>query len=186
VVRDVLRRDGAHLREVPADAKQVLLHGDAPVRWWYSTEYRSRDGSPAVDVPMPGMVAEDENGNGKPMPGWGASTPSSAPSIVSTTVSRTLYSATVVVEINKDRKVPLAALADYAALVSLAEVRQNAVAQDSILELFSAPNPSTELSRRDLAFLRALYRLPLDRQARRQRHALVRDMIGQAETQSRQ
>jgi hypothetical protein len=184
VVRDVLRRDGAHMREVPAGAKQALVHGNAPARWWYSTEFRSSDGSAAVDVPMPGMMAEDENGNGIPMPGWGASTPAAAPSIASTKVARTLYSATVVIQIDPARKVPLSSLADFAALVSLAEVRQNAVARESILGLFSVPGAPPELSPRDLNFLRALYRISLDREARRQRRALVGHMIAEAQTQS--
>jgi hypothetical protein len=63
-------------------------------------------------------------------------------------------------------------------------VRQNAVARESILGLFSVPGAPPELSPRDLNFLRALYRISLDREARRQRRALVGHMIAEAQTQS--
>jgi hypothetical protein len=44
--------------------------------------------------------------------------------------------------------------------------------------MFDMPANMRGLTDWDMAFLRGLYRLPLDRQARRHRGILVREMVG--------
>ena len=72
----------------------------------------------------------------------------------------------------------LSALAAYAALVALAEIRPGDVnAEGSILSLFASSDAPRGLTEQDRAFLRTLYRLPLDRHARYHRGTLVAGMI---------
>ena len=48
----------------------------------------------------------------------------------------------------------------------------------SILSLFESSAPPRDITAQDLAFLRALYRLPLDRQAMQHRGQLVHGITG--------
>lgn len=98
-------------------------------------------------------------------------------SIISTFTRRAIVSASVIIDQDQVIGRRLDAVAAYAALVALAEIRiPDFAAQGSILSLFDAPNAPARLTAQDMAFLRALYRLPLDRQAALHRGLLVRDM----------
>jgi hypothetical protein len=42
------RRSPTRLQEVPSEAREALINSDVPIRWWYLTEERTRDGVPRV------------------------------------------------------------------------------------------------------------------------------------------
>lgn len=177
LVRRVAARAPDRFREVAADDRERLLRGTAPVRWWYSSEDRTKDGIAGVPMPLPSVSTGE--GGASPIPGTAGSGSylHYRSSIVSTQMIRAIRSATVVVDVNRAAGVPLNSVADFAAMVSLAEMRLNAPAvPGSILGLFAHKSPA-ELSERDEAFLRGLYRLPLDRLARQHRGKLVRSML---------
>ena len=99
-------------------------------------------------------------------------------SLISTYSVRSLVSATVVIDQDEVMGRRLSAVAAYAALVALAEISPGEVnSEGSILGLFGASNPPAQLTAQDLGFLRTLYRVPLDRQARYHRGTLVAGMI---------
>lgn len=85
-----------------------------------------------------------------------------------------LRSATVVVDVDRATGLPLDTVASHAALVALAEVGpHDPPPPGSLLASLTDAKPRHPTAR-DLAFLRALYRLPLARTARAHRAALAR------------
>lgn len=181
VVREINRRSPARLAEVPVDARTALLEGSAPIRWWYVTETRDRYGARSEAMPVP-QSEQDMNGGGSGvggsiLPGDKQTMMRYESSMISTAAQRALTSASVVVDADGVRGRSLDTIAAYAALVAFAEIRRGDTAPEgSILSLFTSPAPPRELTAQDLSFLRALYRLQLDRQARRHRNVLVREM----------
>lgn len=179
LVRTVSARSSRQLAEVSAPRRRALLRGSAPVNWWYRTELRSKDGAPAGGDPPVWASGNSEHG------GTVISADSDASmltqynsSIISTQGIRALKTATVIIDIDRARGVSLDAVADYAALVSLAEIGSaDSPPPQSILNLFDDKAATNELTPWDTAFLRALYRLPLDRAARQQRGFIVREMV---------
>lgn len=180
-MRTVAARSPRRLAEVPAALRPALLDGPAPVRWWYSTERRGRHGEPLANLEPP-FVTGNGSSPGQVLPGNGDTQIMSqyGSSIVSTQSIRVLTGATVVVDVNRAAGRPLDAVADYAALVALAEVRPGGAPDGSILALFEGETAARELTARDRAFLRALYRLPLDRQARQHRSRLAGEVAAVA------
>lgn len=190
VVREVERRSPRRLDEVRGETRRRLVEGNAPIRWWYSTQPRSRH-SMRQNTLSPGFTG----GEGGGAEGVGATTsagsvlPGDVPnlyhynsSIVSTQAVRALVSSSVIVDVDM-MHLPLDTVAAYIAMVAFAEIRENDFSSPgSILGLFAqgqgAPAGLTEW---DMAFLRALYRLPLDRQARQHRGLLVRDILAAVE-----
>ena len=93
---------------------------------------------------------------------------------------RVLRAATVVVDVNRAEGMPLDSVIDLAALVGLAEIRPGAEPPpNSILALY-APDGPKQLTQLDLNFLRAIYRLPLDRTAIAHRGRLVKGLVNPA------
>jgi hypothetical protein len=176
VVRTIQASSPGRLAEVPSSARAALLRGPAPIRWWYTTELRSRDGvGTSADAPLWAFVEGD--GKVTNLPGDGTSLAHYSSSIVSTQVVRVLKSATVIVDVNLAEGLPLDAVTSYAALVAFAEIRNHdAAPPSSILGLLAKDGPR-DLTDWDMTFLRALYRLPLDREARAQRGLLVRQLL---------
>lgn len=182
VVREIDRRSARRLAEVPAGARKALLTGPAPVRWWYSTDTRSRHGMGGRGNP-PVFAQGDGDSNSE---GGGSMLSAGIPSIqhydsskISTQAHRVLTSATVIVDADDATGIPLDAIASYAAFVAFAEIRAGDFAPPgSILGLFAGPSGSRELTDQDRVFLRTLYRMPLDRGARHHRGTLVRELIG--------
>lgn len=163
---------GAHL---PAASSRKLKNDVAPVRWWYNTEFRTRDGSPAVDLTSPAGFIEAEKVSPLPV-GRSGNLSLFSSSMVSTQAIRAIRSATVIVDVHEADGVPLSAAVDYAALVGLAEVKLNASPRGSILSLFEADG-QRRLTTRDRAFLQGLYRINMDRRAEQQRRAIIRAMV---------
>lgn len=175
---EVAARAPRRLAELSPEARERLLEGDAPIRWWYSTELRTRHGTaPSTSAAAWASVDGSEGGAG----GLPTNVPTNYiynSSIISTQVGRVLVAASVVVDVNRMERMPIDAVASYAAMVAFAEIREPRFAPaGSVLSLFRADPAPRALTDWDMAFLRVLYRLPLDRQARQQRGLLVRDIL---------
>ncbi|MFL6769578.1 MAG: hypothetical protein ACJ8FH_07425, partial [Sphingomicrobium sp.] len=72
---------------------------------------------------------------------------------------------------------PLDAIAAYAAMVAFAEMNASDPPPDSILGMFKPESIETSLTDWDMAFLKSLYRMPLDRRSRIQRGHLVEALL---------
>jgi hypothetical protein len=166
---NVIHRRAPHrFLEVPPEAREALIKGDAPIRWWYLTEERTKYGVPRVTYTIqmdgPPLVVD----------AFGHYTSS----IISTQMNRAILDASVVIDLDRVEGRRLDAIAAYAAFVAYAEVRPSATPPPgSVLGMFGAEVESHGLTEQDMTFLRALYRLPLDRPARHHRGRLVHDMI---------
>ncbi len=179
VVQTIAARSPKRLAEVSAAGVAALKDGTAPIRWWYSTEPRDRDGSPPVAGPPPWSMGNAEGGGSVIPTGDGISNVLHySSSLVGTGTIRALRLATVVVDINRTNGLPLASVASYAAMVALAEMRPGvAGGAGSVLGLFDGGDPPRSPTAWDIAFLRAVYRLPLDRRAEQQRRMLVGSLV---------
>jgi len=175
LARAIGQRDGRRLSELSPRARDAVLTGNAPIRWMYTTEVRSGDGRQA-SVAASGQTTPQQHagtGAGSGLPGPGGLMLYDS-SIVSTLTQRVIISAIVIIDQNQVMGRRLDSLADYAALVALAEIRDpGAAPAGSILGLFAAPDAPRSLTPQDAAFLRALYRLPLDRMAIQHRGVLA-------------
>jgi hypothetical protein len=186
-VREVERRAPRRLEEVTGPSRARLVDGDAPIRWWYTTQPRSRHGMRQA-TNAPGFAHTDGGGadGANTASGGGSALPDNVPnlyhynsSIISTQSVRALVAASVIVDVNAMDRMPLESVAAYVAMVAFAEIRENDFSSPgSILGMFeAAPSAPRALTEWDMAFLRVLYRLPLDRDARRHRGILVRDLL---------
>ncbi|MGQ0660896.1 hypothetical protein [Sphingosinicella sp.] len=183
VVREIERREPRRFGELDPAERRALIDGDAPIRWWHTSEERDTSGgNGGQGRSATANVAADTNTRGA---GAGSDLANDVPttvrysnSLISTYAQRSLLSATVVIDQDAVMGRRLGAVAAYAALVALAEIRPVDVnSQGSILSLFTAASPPNQLTAQDVGFLRTLYRLPLDRQARYHRGSLVAGMI---------
>ena len=77
----------------------------------------------------------------------------------------------------RQERTPEQGSAAYAAMVAFAEMNANEPPPDSILGLFKPDSTETSLTDWDLAFLKSLYRMPLDRRSRIQRGHLVEALL---------
>lgn len=170
----VVKRIAGSRGGLPLTDARELKEGSAPMRWWYNTDLRSRDGMPASDAPVPWATLNSPSY--APLPsGSSGSLAQYNSSMVSTQSVRTIFSAIVVIDVNRAEGVPLKSVVDYAALVGLSEVALGASPADSVLSLFQAGGNRT-LSARDRAFLKSLYQIAMDRSSDRQRRAIVKEM----------
>lgn len=183
VVRLVARRDDTISRELPTAAVQELTGGAAPIRWWFNSEMRTRDGAPAMSLPfLPGVQVQSDSGVASLPSGRSGSLSLYSPSLVSNQLVRSIQLATVVVDVRRSQGVLLSSVVDYAALVGLAEIRLGATPPRSVLSLFQ-PNGERRLTSRDRAFLTGLYEIAMDRRGRQQRQALVSKIVNQSRTE---
>lgn len=187
VVRQINSRKPHQLRELALADRERVLTGDAPVRWWYSTQMVDRDGVKANNTSAPWLGGAGWSG----VDGTGAD-PVGLPTIdevtstqqynsgsnVRTPTLRSLYGATVVVDATKAGQTPIDAIAAYVAMVAFAEMdATDPPPPDSVLGLFQPGSIESSLTDWDMAFLKSLYRMPLDRRARIQRGHLVEALI---------
>jgi len=136
----------------------------SPVRWVSYTD----------DVPAYGALS-DSNSSVQSM-----RAPDSR--IVQTSASR-LYYSLVVVDARQTDGVEIGALADYVSMIALADIRPDVtqVDQASILNLFAEPGGPKRMTASDRAYLRALYKLKMDRLAPDQVVALAEGMATELE-----
>lgn len=176
LAREIDRRDPGRLAQLSPRAREAVLAGPAPIRWMYSTEVRGRNGqsmSAGGGAAQTTPATHDGSGAGSAL-GGDMSMMHYENSIISTLTNRVLTSAIVIIDTDHAMGRRLDALAAYAALVAFAEIRNVDAAPDgSILGMFASSAPPRDLTAQDRAFLRALYRLPLDRKAMQHRGQLV-------------
>jgi hypothetical protein len=176
LAQEIHRLDSRRLEPFSPSAKDAVLTGAAPIRWMYSTEIRGRNGQKLIEgggagSTMPGT--HDGSGAGSSL-GGDSTMMHYESSIVSTLTNRVLTSAIVIIDTDDAMGRRLDALAAYAALVAYAEIRNPEATPDgSILGMFGTGTPPRDLTAQDAAFLSALYRMPLDREAMRHRGQLV-------------
>ena len=179
VVRRVTMRDSSPTKRMtPAEAR-ALKTTEAPIRWWYNTGVRSRDGQSEMSIMPPGATFTDVSGNRVEPPINDRSTilPQYTASHISTMGMRGIEFAAIVVDVDLASGSSLASVIDYVSLVGLAEIKIGASPRGSILSLFQPGSVHRELSRRDEAFLKGLYQITLDRKAEQHRRTLVSGML---------
>ena len=185
VVRQINSRRPHQLRELSRAEKELLLNGEAPVRWWYATQMLDREGMSGNNI-SPGWVSAGASdaapATTDPITVGGVGELTSTQqynsgSNVRTPTVRSLYGATVVIDAPKAGGTSIDAVAAYAAMVAFAEMNANDPPPDSILGLFKPDSVESSLTDWDLAFLKSLYRMPLDRRSRIQRGHLVEALL---------
>ncbi|HEX8387646.1 MAG TPA: hypothetical protein VF636_01400 [Sphingomonas sp.] len=176
VVRAIARKAPGNLDQTRGAARDALMDPARPIRWWYKTGV-SGDGGMAQMSAAPPWVRGGIS-PGAPLPQNADSTflQEYGSSIISSKAKRGLLSASVVVDADRAEGLPLDTVASYAALVGLAEIRPHDPPPPGSI-LATATLKPVHPTARDLAFLRALYRLPLDRVARVHRGGLLRAMV---------
>lgn len=178
VMRHLAQRAPRYLEDVPAAEREAMFAGHAPVRWVYATDTVSQHGLTASQ----GQMMFGGGGQG------GVTLPPGLPvilnysnSMISTQTARVITGAAVVVDANLATGRLLDSVADYVAFVAFAEIRPNDPAPDDfILTLFEEPRSAPTLTEWDIAFLSALYRIPLDRMGRRHRGMLISELVSAA------
>ena len=182
-VAQTRRRSATRLAEIPQAKRSMVFESEAPVRWWYNTDFLGADGRP-LSAGTTGVIAcpgacelPSLNQNVRSQSTYSSS-------VIAAPVIRHIKSAVVVIDVPRAAGHKVDSLGDYAALVALAEIwpDQRPRPVQSILGLFdSTPAPEDQaadlpgpaLSAFDRGFLCALYRMPLARAGQYQRLFLV-------------
>lgn len=152
LARAILEKSPGQLAEMSPVARARILDGNGPIRWWYSTDVKTRDGMSASN----GVMVQYSS------------------SMISTQIVRVLQSATIIVDVEKADGTLLEAVASQVAMVALAEFSSNPPPpEDSIMSLFNGESERRALSNSDTALLRGIYRIALDREAFKHRRQLV-------------
>jgi hypothetical protein len=178
VVRQIYARRPRRLIETSTAEREQLLYGSAPVRWWYATEMTDRDGVKGHNMTATFITSGDKYNGVFSLPdGMPTTQQYNSGSHVRTPTVRSLYGATVIVDATKAARTPIDSIAAYAAMVAFAEMDAEAPPPDSILGLFQPSSIENSLTDWDMAFLKSLYRMPLDRRSRIQRGHLVEALL---------
>ena len=178
-VRYVHEKRPHQLRELSLANRERLVNSTAPVRWWYTTQNVDRD-RVGTDNVAPIFATAGNTGEpvGGPVSvgGMGEMTSTqqyNSGSHVRTPTIRSLFSAAVVIDAPAAGNTPIDSIAAYASMVAFAEMDAGAPPPDSILGLFQPSSIQSTITDWDMAFLKSLYRMPLDRRSRIQRGHLV-------------
>ena len=179
LMQQINTRSPSRLSQVPNAERAAILNGDAPIRWWYLTEIRSQHRM--RNAPQSVQTATNSAAPGQSVTSSQLEVESLSQynsSLISTQGARAIIDANVVIDLDRVEGQSLQAVAAYAAFVAFSEVHPADPAPGgSILGMFGPEPGARGLTDWDMAFLRALYGLPLDREARRHRGLLVRDMV---------
>lgn len=178
---NIHRKSPALFGQMSPDVRDRLLTGTDAIRWWHTTQIASRDGVPAGSAPMPWVKIDGGEGGGSAIGGDNLSHYGS--SLVSTQAIRTLSTASIIVDVEKATGYSLDAIASFAAMVALAELDGDPPPPDgSILGLFAKERERRDLSAQDSALLKAIYTMPLDREAGQHRRRLIGALIREGTT----
>ena len=178
VVRQIYAKKPRRFIETSPAEREQLLYGSTPVRWWYATEMADRDGVKAHDMTPVFMSAGGATDGVFSLPlGLPTTQQYGSGSHVRTPTIRSLYGATVIVDATKAASAPIDSIAAYATMVAFAEMDAGSPPPDSILGLFQPSNIEATLTDWDMAFLKSLYRMPLDRRSQIQRGHLVEALL---------
>jgi hypothetical protein len=175
-----IAKDRRKVGDVPVRERQALIEDDVPLRWWYATDTRGRQGARKTTGQLP-WVGSDEGGStegGGSALNEATTIVQTTSSIVSTQVNRVLTNATIIVDATLAKGQPLDAIAANIAMVALAEIDRGAKPSGSILSLFATPSSGLDdLGEGDRALLKSLYAIKLDRAGWQQKGSLVDGML---------
>lgn len=182
VMQRIAKKSPRRIAEVPIPDRPALLKGDAPVRWWYTTQETSVDGVSAVTSDSLAANAGTAEGGGSSIGNGLPTVQAYSSSIIRTQIVRALRSATIVIDVTRAEGVPLDAVASYAAMVAFAEMKPaQTPPPNSILGLFAANSKVASATDWDISFLKALYSIPAARAGWKQRRMLVGKLLDDAE-----
>jgi hypothetical protein len=148
-------------------ALREFKSSDAAVRWWQITMVVDELGNPAIALP--------------PANGFQAVAPSArgSNSRITNSVRDELWATYIIVDASRLDGAQWRQLADYLAMVALAQVNpgSSAAGYESILNLFTATPRAQGMTDWDRTYLRALYDMDTMRDPRLQRGMLVNLMV---------
>lgn len=185
VVRQVFEKQPHRARSIPVAERGALIDGAYPVRWWYDLKMEGRYGeAPVGDNPA---LLNSLDSRGGPGFGPGGSFAQSehqagnvsdySSSMIGSKSRQSIGAATVVIDVNRVRKLSHDALASFVAMVALAPLKlpPKPVPTPTITNLFSdAPDERAEdLTEWDRAYLAALYNVAANRSANVQRSSMM-------------
>ncbi len=156
-----IKRDMSLFGDAGGAKIRGFLNSTRPVRVWYNADLNTSEGLPLAAYGGPAQVATGPATGGGPLGG----VPNNEHALgfrLKHDEVRGLSSVIVLIDSRRARGVSFGQLADYVALIGLAELRLDANVGDAptILQLFStaAKTPPPGLSSWDQSFLKALYR----------------------------
>ncbi|MGD9965371.1 MAG: hypothetical protein AB7T59_02525 [Hyphomonadaceae bacterium] len=160
------------VRTLGQEALTEFLNTARPVRWWHVTREVSADGE---------ILSSDNTSMGAD--GWNSEVVRSNGSRLANTTRQDFARVIVVVDANRVGGAQLAALADYIAMVTLAQINPHADTSSypSIMNLFTARGSSapSQMTQWDLAYLEALYSTSRDAASTTAQQAdIARRMVG--------
>lgn len=169
------RKSSRLLEGTSTPDKLAIRTQPGAVRWWYKTITEGADGSQfsGSSAALTGTIDIPSSGEQRFL-----DTRSS--SLIRTKFRVSLRTATVLIDVPASTGYRLNDVADYVGFVLLARVGMTAklADADSILSLFTrAPEQARGLSDWDRAYLSALYRTPVDRDADKQRGLIANEMV---------
>jgi hypothetical protein len=152
------------------DALRAFVGSDAPVRWWHVGRTHTQAGEAVRETANPASLL----GGAPVLFRFGG------PSRISRTMREDFGVAFIIVDAGRMAEIDLDfnALADYLAMVTLAQVDPEADTNDlsTILNLFGAPNAPHELTEWDIAYLRGVYTADREDSSARQQGEIARTM----------
>ncbi len=179
----IARRKPKLVAKLNGQQRDRLFNAALPVRWWHVSEPTDGSGLPANSATV--LVTTQTFGGQNlaeslPMGPDSLMTGSYNGSLVDTNLKVGVTGAVVVVDIPLATGKPLDAVADYVALVALAPAKlpPDLPGVPSILSLFSSNGGAETLTGWDKAYLSAVYRMQLNRNASLQRNQMVNAIKG--------
>lgn len=154
--RRAFRMGGAGMDQ-GGDALAAFVESDAPVRWWQqSMPVDAQTGERAV------RLAGDQRGDGTgdmSAMQYAPTTYVFAASRVTSQINDDLFRTIVILDIDKISGISAQQLADYLALITLAQIdpKADTGGYASILNVFDDPAGTTSLTNWDMAYLSGLY-----------------------------
>ena len=164
------------------DALEAFIQSDAPVRWWQvSMPTDSETGDRAVRIPGECHGACDNAMSYAPV--ISVSSASRLRSQIVDYIFRTI----VVLDVDQVDQISPQQLADYVAMVTLAQINPEADTSGyaTILNVFDDPAPASSLTEWDLAYLQGLYDAERNRKNPRAGQREIERSIGRAHHASR-
>jgi hypothetical protein len=159
--------DAADAHEPGVEAVGRFMHSQRPIRVWYNTGLSCNGGvSPGAATSTTVTAGYGPPGNASTGMGGFSLSGTAPPScggvdthLIRTSTWSNIRSAVVVIDVRRVKHASIQQMADYVALVGLADVRLNAdsVPEPSILQLFGHAPPPQGLSLWDRALLYSLY-----------------------------
>lgn len=156
--RPVLFRPGGSGMSLGTDALEAFISTDRPVRWWGVSLTADPD-TGAAAIRMPGAVNGAASNPGGSVWDYAPNTARRGASRLSNPYRDDLKRMFVIVDMDRLQGVSLGQLADYLAMVSLAQIQADAQTDrfETILNLFENPTYAPGLTGWDRAYLAGLY-----------------------------